>query len=524
MLIYLLTMATSGSTLYYSSDFGYNDPTAPAYFEARVRSVAQFTVTLSADPRKAGPQIAAGSIRLKDEDGALRALFPALGIAGFTATLQLIDADPAKGTGDYSTASTIGSFKMAEPVYDATGVTITFQDRTQDLTMPLGRTAFAGNNALPLGTEGTSGDVGGQYKPVAYGRVRQIAPPQVNSSRGVDQLHDGQANQILAVRAGGVAWTVGAARTFANIDNGVDPASGVVDYFMGDASHGAYGRRNAAPVSNAGGPFTYDIEGDARGGTWRSTVADIAAELVTQRVSSGPSTVAGDITALNAASSAVVGFYNRDNVKVTDALNALLPSAGAKWWLDTTGFRMAQLAAPAGSPVANFRRFALGLTRTSIDADILPQWKVLPPDVPVVWKVNVQYKRFWTVQTQGLDANIAQDLRGQLQNEWRVSTTSDSSVLTTYPGAIEITVATMLDSKTDADTLAASLLALLKVRRDTLQIPAQLATSVSALIGLTNVVKVYDIMDYGTSGRLMSVLGRSVYDQIAGTATFKLWG
>lgn len=523
MLIYLLSMVTSDGTFRYSSDFGYNDPTAPGYFEARIRDVAQFTVTLSADPNRAAPQVAAGKVTLKDEDGALRAQFLALGIAGFTATLQVIDAAQGGG-GDYATASTIGVFKMAEPAYDATTVTITFQDQTQDLGVPVGRTTFAGNNSLPAGTEGTAGDVGGQYKPVAYGRVRMIAPPQVNSSRAVDQLHDAQANQILAVRAGGVAWTVGAARTFANIDNATDPAAGVVDYFMGDATHGAYGRRRAAATANQQGPFTYDIEGDARGGTWRSTVADIAAELVTQRLAAALATTAGDITALNSAAAGVVGVWNRDNMTVAQALGYLCPSANAKYWVDTTGFRIAQLAAPSGSPVANFRRFALNVTRSTADVDIGRGWRVLPPDVPVVWKVNVKYQRFWTTQTQGLDANIDQALRGQLQNEWRTATASDSAVLTTYPAAVELTVTTALDSKSDADALAASLLTLLKVRRDTLQIPAQLATDVSALIGLTSVVKVYDILDYGSTGRLMRVLGRSVYDQRSGAATFKLWG
>lgn len=513
MLIYLLELtvydpgAAGTATLRYASGGGYNQ--ASNYYAPRIKDVVEYTVSLSADPRTGGPQIAAGSITLKDDDQALKAAFAPYGIAGFAATLLLGD-----DTAAYGTFTTLLSAKMADPTFDATTVTLNFQDRSQDLQVPLAKSTFAGTNSLPTGTEGTANDVGGQYKPVAYGRVRQIQAPNVNTSRAVDQVHDGQVSSLVAGRDKGVAITKGSSRSFANIDVAGEPTAGQFDYFVGDGTHGAYARRVSSLAS--AGPFTYDVDGDARGSTFRTAPADLAKEIVEQRVTSGPSTVAGDVTALNAATTAVLGFWNRDNVMVSDVVGQIMVSAGAKWWLDTTGFRMAQLTAPSGSEVASLRRLDLTTTRGTTDADIV-SWKILPPDVPIVWKVTVRYQRYWLAQTQGLDANIDQALRGQLQNEWRSSVTSDSSVLTQYPAAVEITIDTLLDAKADADTLAAAILALLKVRRDYILADLQCSATVAALISApTALVKTYGLMDYSTTGRLQRVLGYSAYDQQAG--------
>lgn len=528
MLIYLLEATVydpnlpGTTTLRYASGQGYNQPSAPAYYAPRIDEdkLVQYQVYLSADPRVPGPQINAGSVPLKDYDGAIKALIARCGVAGFSAALLIGDDQAA-----YGTFTTLVTAKLADPTVDPTSVTFHFQDRSAELNVPLGRSTFAGTNSLPTGTEGTASDVKGQYKPVAYGRVRQVQAPNVNSSRAVDQFHDGQISALVAYRDKGVALTVGASRTFANIDSVTDPSAGNADYFLGDASHGAYARRVASLVS--AGPFTYDIDGDARGSTFRTKTADVVKEIVEQRLTSGPLTVSGDVTALNALTSAVVGFWNRDNVTVAGAVNAILPSAFGKWWVDSTGaFRMVQLGAPAGSPVANIRRFSdVAAGRTAIDADLMPGWQVLTPDVPIVWKVTVRGMHFWLAQTQGLDANIDQALRGYLQNEWRSATASDSSVLTQYPGAVEITVDTCLDATADMATLASTILGVLKVRRDTLMGDVQCSRTVAATIALGATVRTYDIMDYAGTGRLMTVLGLSNYDQRAGILRgVKVWG
>ena len=509
-LIYLaeITAYNGGSTtLRYSSGAGYNMHTS--FYPGRIKEVVQYAFALSADPRAGGPQISGGKLVLKDDDQALKALLPSYGIAGFTCTILVGDSNAA-----YASFTTLLTAKMSEPVYDATTVTIGFLDRLQDLRVPLAKFTFAGTNAT-TGVEGTASDVGSQFKPVAYGRLRQVQAVPANAVRAVDQVHDGQVSDVVAGRDKGVAITKGSTRTFANIDNGSEPTAGTFDYFVGDASHGAYVRRVSTLLS--AGPFTYDVDGDARGGTFRTTPADIAKEIVTQRVTSGPAVTDADRTALNTATgSPGCGFWNRDNVTVDVMLDQLMVSAGAKWWIDNTGYRMARLAAPTGSAVANIRRIAGAVTRSSIDADIRT-WKVLPPDVPIVWKVTVRFQRYWLPQTQGLDANIDQALRGQLQNEWRSTVASDASVLTQYPAAVEITVDTLLDAKADADALAAAILALLKVRRDYILFDLQCSATVAALIAsATARVDVFDIMDYGTSGRQMIVLGYGAYDQDAG--------
>jgi hypothetical protein len=508
-------------TLYFSSTAGYNDPSAPAYHEPRIESVVLFETMLSADPRRAAPQIAAGGVKLKNHDEQLTATFLQCGVAGFAARLLVGEIDD-KGLGDYSGFVEVLSGKAVEPTLDGTSISVNVRDRTLDLEVPVARTAFAGTNSGGAGVESLPNEAAGQYKPAAWGRVRFVPVPCCNSTRAVDQLHDGQINQILAAYDKGVALSAGAARTFANIDNTTDPAVGVFDWHLGSGSSGAYARRRSTAVS--AGPFCYDYEADARGGTWRSTSADIAAELVAQRVTGGPAVIDGDRLALNVAAAGVVGFFNRDGLKVSDAVSQILQSVGAKWWLDGAGFRMAQLTAPSGSPVVNFRRLTLDDARAATDADVV-SFKILPPDMPIVWRVVVRYRRYWSTQTDGLDANVAQSVRAELQSEYRSTTpASDASVLAQYPAAVELTLDTLLDNVSDANALRDALLSMFKVRRDTLRIEAQIDAGLAQQIALLGVVRVFDILDYGVGGRLMRVLGRSAYNHLNGRISLKVWG
>jgi hypothetical protein len=525
-LIYLFEIPAL--SLRWCSGTEYTHASAPGPFRPRVSSVVLHKTEVSADPRLAGPRVTAGSVTLKDHDKGLRRALAdggevnllALAIAGRAFTLAVGDSDAA-----YGAFQILISGKALEPVIGDDTVTVNFRDPSLDLDAPLGRTAFAGTNSAPTGVEGSPDDTKGQYKPVCYGRVRQVNLPIVNGSRPVLQAHDGEIEDIDAGRDKGVGLTRGAARTFANIDAAADPAAGQYDYHLGGAATGAYAR--LVSTENRTGPFTFDIKGDKRGGTYRTTAADIAHELVSQRPATPPGVVAGDKTALNTASSAVHGFWNRDNGTVAAALNAILPGVNAKWWFDaeTGNFRMGRLAAPAGSPVMNFVRLdSVNAVRGATDADIMAGWKLLPPAVPVVWRVKVNFRRFWQTQTDGLDANVSAALKAQLQNEWRSAVASDAGVLTSFPGAVELTLDTCLDDEADAASLAAFVLDLFKVRRDTVGLPAQLSQGTYALAAMLAQVKCFGILDYGTVGRSMVILGRGVFNPLAGTADFVVWG
>jgi hypothetical protein len=525
-LIYLFECPALG--LRWCSGTEYLHPTAPAPFRPRISSVVLFRTELSADPRQAGSRTTAGSMTLKDHDKGLRRApgqggevnLLAANLAGQAFTLKVGDSEAA-----YSSFQVLITGKLLDPAFENDTVTITFRDPSLDLDVPLARTTFAGTNAAPTGTEGTADDVKGQYKPVCYGRVRQVALPIVNGARPIFQAHDGQIEDIDAARDKGVTITRGAVRTFATIDTGTDPAAGQFDFHLGSGSTGAYARLVTGELRT--GPFTFDIKGDKRGGTYRTTAADIAHEIVTNRPSAPPGIVGADATALNAASSAVNGFWNAANGTVAQCLNAILPGVQGKWWFDaeTGSFRMGQLVSPGGAPAMSFVRLSdVDMTRGALDADILSGWRLLPPAIPIVWRVKVNYRRFWQTQTDGLDANVSAALKAQLQNEWRSVTVSDAAVLSSAPAAAELTLDTCLDDEADAASLATSVLNLFKVRRDTLNLPAQLSAATYAQAKILAQTKVFNVLDYGDGGRAMVILGRSVFNPLTGTADFTVWG
>lgn len=85
-------------------------------------------------------------------------------------------------------------------------------------------TRFLGNNALPNGIEGTAADLIGLPRPRLYGKVKNIAPPCVNTSRQIYEVHNvyggtlygGPTPESIAVstvRVRGLALTAGAAYT-----------------------------------------------------------------------------------------------------------------------------------------------------------------------------------------------------------------------------------------------------------------------------------------------------------------------
>ena len=340
------------------------------------------------------------------------------------------------------------------------------------------------------------------------------------------QLHDGQAEDIDAGFDQGVTITKGASRSFANIDVASDPAAGQYDYHLGGSGNGAYVRLvSTAPGSTGVGPFTFDVKGDKRGGTYRTSAADIVHEIVSQRPENPPAIVAGDATAMNAASTAVCGLWNGDNLTIRQAIEKILPGVGGKWWTDEQGrFRMGRLTAPSGSPAMNFIRTASTTQgRLSTDAEIV-SFDLLPPAVPVLFKVKGNYQPYYTVQTQGLDAAIAAARRVQLQRQWRSVVAEDTGVLTQYPGAAELTIDTQLDVEADAQALVDSILAYWKVRRDLVRVRAQLSPESYALAAMLAETKAYGILDYGDTGRGSRIIGRSLYDAQARAANFLLIG
>lgn len=493
-------------TLYYSTAGFTSTPTdtpASTYFDARIQQPALMRRDVFARGTTGGrSQVGYGELVLTNPDGGLDALI-GYGFDGRTLTLRL-------GEGDYPADwTTVLTGTIEQPQFDWGRIALRVRDRQEELDVPIQPTKFAGNNSLPNGLEGVAGDLKGKPKPLTYGSVFNVAPPMVNTSRLIYQVHDGAIDDIPAAYDRGVALTQGADYTSQSDMETAAPAAG--NYRVWPA--GGYFRLGSTPK----GEVTCDVLQGAAAAD--RTVAQLVYDIVT-----GPGGIAtgdvssGDITALDTANSSVVGIYIDDETDITAVLDELANSVGAWWGFDASGvFRIKQFTAPSGSPVADFTpKEIISIERTATaDTD---------EGVPV-YRVILKYKKNYRVQDgREIAGTAATDVfRGFIREEYRKVIDTDSSVQTKHLLAPELTRETLLTVEADASTEASRLLTMYKTRRDRLNVRVRLDAETAALIDLGVVVQVTMPRWGYDSGKLFRVLGLQ-YDARINVLDMTLWG
>lgn len=507
------------TTLRYATGRGYNRPSASGFYQPRIEQPANFRRDIFSAGRLGGrSQTGYGELVLMNLDGVLDPLLE-YGFDGRSLTLLIGDDQAA-----YGTFTTVLAGTMEQPEFTWDAVRFRIRDRQAELDKPIQPTKYAGSNSLPNGVEGVADDLKGLPKPICYGEVFEVTPPQVNTARRIFQANDRRVDDIVAVYERGLAFTKGTSRANLAALEATAPAAGQFDYSLGSDSEGAYFRLAADPI----GQITADVKGDKRGGTYRSSVADIVQEIVVQRggIASGDITSA-DITDLNTANSSAVGIWIGEERSISDVLDQLCASVGAWWGFDRTGkFRVQRLEAPSGSPVLTFRRFAQGTATTSSDADILTAERVATQDPGAglpVWQVVLGYKPFWTVQAVDLDVTLSNARREALKQSLRHVSSSASSVQTKHLLAQQHEVETLLVSSSAAGTEADRVRDMLKVRRDRYRLTAKLDASKAGTLDLGKVVEL-KLPRFGLSAGKSFVVTGMAYNARTAVVELDLWG
>lgn len=233
---------------------------------------------------------------------------------------------------------------------------------------------------------------------------------------------------------------------------------------------------------------------------------------------------AGDITALDIATSAELGFWagpDDPNVTCADAIDAIARSVGAAWWVDTSGvFRIARLEAPSGTPV-------LTLTATDLKRplEILPTAD--PNDGIPPYRVTVRWGRNYTVLTTDLATGVGDADRAAFAHEWREATAEDLNILTAYPLSTPLVIESLFTTEADAQDEADRVLALRAVQRDRHEVVVELNDETNAL-DINQVIElVYPRFGLsvvgGESGALMRILDVRP-SAAAGELGLTLWG
>jgi hypothetical protein len=390
-------------------------------------------------------------------------------------------------------------------------IVLVLKDKQWKLTLPAITTLYGGTNSLPNGLDGVPTDIQGKAIPKTYGKVFNVSPPMVNSSKLTFQVNNGVVVDIPAVYDSGILITKGADFATSALLQAAAPGAGTYITCFAEG----YFRLGTTPA----GEITSDVTQGAAGAN--RTVAQILKQLATDAGLSGGEISSADVTALDTANSAVVGIFLSDStVTFLTAMDQIATSVGAYYGFDYTGtLRMGQLIAPTGPPVVTLYDYNLieptggiALNRVTAKDNGVP-----------VWNVILNHTLNYTVQSSGLAGAVTAATRGYLANATRSVASADATIKNQWKLAGTMTVDTLLTSASDAATEAARLLAIYKVRRDIYE------ATISVDIFTANSLKLMDLVTVQVSrfgmdsGKLFRVIGYSI--QLAtNMVILTLWG
>ena len=446
-------------------------------------------------------RVAYGELLLANPDGALDALL-SWKIPGYSVTIRY--GEP--GTAYPSAWTTVLSGVSSGLTVGWKTLGIKLRDPHQTLDMPLQTVTYAGTNSGGSGIEGTADDLKGQAKPLLYGRVLNISPPCVNTSKLIYQVNDGAA-VISAVYDKGIALTAGTACTSQADMEATVPSAGTYRVW---ASGGCF-RLGSTPA----GTITVDAAQTASTGD-RSAAKLLNAIALKAGVASG-SISSSDVTALHTANSAELGLWlmTGDTDTAKTAMDAIAVSVGAWYGFDAAGtLRMRQMVAPSGSPV-------MELTATNIIGT--PELRAIGAASGGAFYTDVKcsYAKNWTVQGESDVAGaVTAARRAWLREEWRMKR---PSVVVSDPGyrpELLYEFTGLFLSESDANTEALRRYTLLYGRHDTLVVAASASASVALDLG--DVVQV-TLPRFGYDAGVLFVVIGMQYDLRRNRIELTLW-
>lgn len=471
-------------------------------YTPRIKQPANMRRDIFGQGRTGGKsQIGYGELVLNNHDGGLDG-FIDYGFDGREIEIIVGDVEPYQNP----VFTTMMKGTMEQARINRREVSIRIRDRQELFDVPIQTNKYAGNNSLPNGLEGVEGDIKGQPKPLTFGKVFNVAPVQVNTSRLIFQVNDGAINTVDAVYDRGVSLTKGADYTSQSDMETTAPAAG--NFRVWPA--GGYFRLGSSPT----GQVTADVtQGAAASDRTAAQVMKNVALLI--GISSGDID-SGDVTALDTANSAVIGLFIDDEQTAIAAMDDVANSVGAWWGFDANGkLRMKQLTVPSGPALV-----------TLTEAEIISIDRIETGDTGAgipVWRTITNYKRFWVKQDSDLAGSVTDARRGELKNEWRTVVDSDSAVKTKHLLAEEVVFDTLLSVASDAATENTRRLTMYKTRRDRFEVRAALTPEMAANIDLGIVVQVEHNRFGLSAGKLFRVIGVQ-FDLRNNRVDLTLWG
>lgn len=403
--------AGTTETLYATTGKEYLGAGAPGIVLPIIQDFASIDLTAFGSGQTFGEiTIAPGSVTLANPAGALDYL---LTLGGGTATLDLLDSETTAWS-DRQTMLIADVDHIDDSI--STGIlTVQLSDGRAAAEALFEATTYAGTNSGATGLQGTPSDLEGKPIVNCLGDAFQCPVPFVNAPAQIVQLDKIRINAITAIYDGLVAITAGTKKTtLANLI-AATPTAGHYDYYLGDDAGGGNDGAYAMIATTPKYQVTADIQGQARGGTFRGLAGDLFKEIIEQRI--GGTTDAANIAAINAAMPYALGMWLDQSIANRDVLTRIAQSIVGFWGRDKLGvYRLYQLQDPAGmTSVASFEPIlpleAVPSTTGDIVAFSRPQITQQPadstsaivnPSVPVS-DITVTYAPNGVVTNLGFD-------------------------------------------------------------------------------------------------------------------------
>lgn len=314
-------------------------------------------------------------------------------------------------------------------------ISFTLRSPQVEFDIPLNGGTFLGNNALPLGVEGSEGDLKGKPKPVLLGRVYNASPVLCNTSKLIYAVSPATGIACTSVGAEfhvydkGVLLNYGGTYTD-QIDMETNaPLPG--HYMVWEL--GGYFRLGSTPAGN----ITFD------GASYGRSVTAKTSNLIRDALSiNGLSGMVEDVSFESLAQAAPFesGIYITNNENLSDVIDRLCSAAGAFWYFDVN--RKVVLGQFV-DPSTMLPDFSLS-TNSIIEKFKREKIKDTPGGMPV-HTLRFYHSQNYTIQTDPAES-VSQSRRAWLKEKWLTETVTDESIKISHPLSGELDIETSLAS------------------------------------------------------------------------------
>lgn len=408
---------------------------------------------------------------------------------------------------------------IEQATFEWTQISIRIENKSASLDVPLQTKKYLGNNVLPNGVEGVI-DLKDKLKPLVFGRVNNMTPILVNTSKLIYQISSEPVEQVVSVMTRGAYVSLADAviTSFADFINETNsalyPPAGYYTFYSG--AEGSFFR-----LGMASEVVTCTV--------WEkiSALNNSPAQIIKRVLNyvGITSYVSSDISYIDSKVADNIGLFLDGSETVSSVLTDICSSIGAWWGFDqSNNFRLYYFGDVTASNLATIH------VKTDPDKYGITSFEMANATIngktDPVKEVTLDYAKNYTVEDKGSIAGIitTTDIERAtwLSEEFRKAK-AIKDITSLYSKSQILTYPTLFNSEYSAIAEAERVLALTSVKRNIITITARMPLSELIALypcGIVNIV----LPRYGfDNGKKCIIIGMEI-DFLNYTANLVLWG